>query len=341
MSRIVPGVLLVLLVAACSGQSGTGSSPTTTPTPSSTTTITPSGTSGPTLTSAELAAWKSTVSTFVERFNSNAHDPAAAFAAFTDNAAILDPLNGDYRIAPKTDVVRRWGEFVNASRDYSARTRAQYLALDAAADQTEVGGAPSEMAAVLTDGLLHELRVFRFAHARTATATTLELWYLLGDVDALNPQTCLARRTCGVDPRELAERYTRAWSSNDPAAIAGLYRTDATLTDSLLGVQVTGATAIAGLGSGVSTTCTVADIYVQTNDGDPATSDNKDPDGGKAVGIAVVQRCGTGGSAKPAVDQVSILMLGTRPATNEPIHLDPNGRIVSEEILRTPPPSSG
>lgn len=318
------------LVAGCAGSSGP------TGTTSSTGTSASSRPPAPVLTAAELKAWESDVSAFVERFNSNAHDAAAAFAAFTDDAALLDPGNGDYRIAPKDQLIRRWAEFVDASPGYSARTTARYLALDAAADQTEVGGAPPEMATALTGGVLHELRVFRFAQARTPTATTLELWYLLTDSENLNPETCLTRRTCGVDPRELAARYTQAWSSNDRAAIAALYSTDATLTDSLLGVQASGATAIAGLGSGVTATCTVVAIYVQTNDGDPVTSDNTDPDGGKAAGIAVVQRCGTGGSAQPTVDRVSILMLGTRPLADEPIDLDPGGRIVHEEILRNP-----
>ena len=324
---------LLVLIAACGGSAGP---------PSGSRSETPSGSGDlPTavLSAAELFAWDAEARGFVDRFNAEYQDAEAAFADFIDDAAVLDPSNGDYRIAPKAEVVARWDGFVQEYPDYSARTAGGFLDLSSAAFLTEVG-VPPEMAATLPDGFLHELRVFRFTEDLTATARVFELWYGLEDQEA-GQSGCLVPDGCGSEVRDLVDRYLAAWSSGDPARISALYRDDATFADGLLGAEASGAADIGLLGDtrfgGSTATCSPSDIYVQTNDGDPATTDNTDPDGGKIAGVALVYRCGlgTGGTAGP-VSNVSLLLLGTRPAGDAPIELDPNGLIVSEEVLHDP-----
>lgn len=294
------------------------------------------------LSSAELTAWGTAARGFADQFNADSADAQAAFANFTEDAAILDPGNGDFRIGPKPQVVSQWAAFVEAFPGYGALTTASYLATDSAAFPTEVRGLPADAAAVVEGGLLHELRVYRFVSDRTPTATTLELWYRLQDVDALNPDSCLTRRTCGTDPRGLADRYLAAWSSGDEAEIAALYGADATFEDSLLAIAGSGAAEIGGLSQqrfGVDTprACAATEVYVQSNDGDPATTDNTDPDGGKAFGVAVAYDCTLGaGSAARTISSVSLLLLGTRANGDVAPHLEPHGLIVSEEVLQDP-----
>jgi hypothetical protein len=332
--RVFAGVGLIALLAACGGteENSSGSSSAT---PSASAEL-------PTavLSAAELSAWEADARGFVDRFNAEYQDAEAAFADFTDDAAIVDPSNGDYRIAPKSEVVTRWDSFVRDYPDYSARTTGGFLDLAAGAYLTDVG-VFAELAAALPDGLLHELRVFRFTQDQTATSRELELWYLLEDQEALQ-EGCLIPDGCGPAVRDLVDRYLAGWSSGDPARISDLYRDDATFADSLLGVEASGAADIGLLsemrfGSNSTVACSPSDIYVQTNGGDPVATGNPDPDGGKIAGVALVYRCGMGtrGKANP-VSSVSLLMLGTRPAGNAPIEIDPTGLIVSEEVLHDP-----
>jgi hypothetical protein len=325
---------LLVLMVACGGSAGP---------PSGSGSETPSGSGGlppAALSADELSAWDAEARGFVDRFNANSQDAEAAFADFTDDAAVLDPSNGDYRIAPKPAVVARWDGFVKGYPDYSARTNGGFLALAAGAYPTDVG-VFAELAARLPDGHWNELRVFRFTEDLTATARVFELWYRLEDQEALQ-EGCLVPDGCGAEVRSLVDRYLAAWSSGDPAQISALYRDDATFADDLLGVEASGAADIGLLserrfGSDSTAACSPSDIYVQTNGGDPATTGNTDPDGGKIAGVALVYRCGTGtsGAASP-VSSVSLLLLGTRPTGNAPIELDPDRLIVSEQVLHDP-----
>jgi hypothetical protein len=132
------------------------------------------------------------------------------------------------------------------------------------------------------------------------------------------------------------DAYLATWTSGDPNRIAALYRDDATLTDGARNTRATGAAAIGSLANerfgGAAPSCDVRDIYVQTDDGDPRNSDNTDPKGGTVAGIAIVYRCEVGsGAAARALDSAALLIFGTRQARS--FDNDPNGLIVSEEIL--------
>ena len=132
----ISGMGLLALLVACGGTAGTSSGSSS---------AAPSGSGEfPTSRSAprNCPAWDSEAHGFVDGFNAAYRDAKAAFADFTDDAAILDPSNGDYRIARKSEVVARWDSFVQEYPDYSARTAGGYLDLSAAAFLTEVGVPP-------------------------------------------------------------------------------------------------------------------------------------------------------------------------------------------------------
>lgn len=337
--RILGGVALgVSLVLSGCGSGTDNAAQSTTPATSTSAATSAAGEPTALLSAAELTAWDTAARGFADQFNADSADAQAAFAHFTEDAAILDPQNGDFRIAPKLEVVSQWAAFAEQFPGYGATTTASYLATDAAAFPTEVRGLPAEAAALIEGGLLHELRVYRFVTDRTPTATTLELWYRLEDVDAMNPDSCLARRTCGTDPRSLADRYLASWSSGDQSQVAPLYSAEATFLDSLLGIAGSGSVGIGGLAQqrfGVEPrACAATDVYVQSNDGDPAMSDNTDPDGGKAFGVAVAYDCSLGtGSTARTISSLSLLLLGTRANGDVAPQLEPHGLIVSEEVL--------
>jgi hypothetical protein len=336
LGAVALGVAVVL--SGCGSGIDNASQPST---PAASTSAATSSAGEPTalLSAAELTAWETAARGFADQFNADSADAEAAFANFTEDAAILDPHNGDFRIGPKPQAVSQWAAFVEEFPGYRAQTTASYLATDSAAFPTEVRGLPPDAETLVEGGMLHELRVYRFIGDRTPTATTLELWYRLEDADALNPDSCLARRTCGNDPRSLADRYLAAWSSGNESEIAALYSADATFVDSLLAIAGSGAVEIGGLSQqrfGVDTprACAATDVYVQSNDGDPATSDNTDPDGGKAFGVAVAYDCSLGaGSTTRTISTLSLLLLGTRPNEDVAPQLEPHGLIVSEEVL--------
>jgi hypothetical protein len=110
----------------------------------------------------------------------------------------------------------------------------------------------------------------------------------------------------------------------------------------ILAIAGSGAIEIGGLSQqrfGVDTprACAATDVYVQGNDGDPATSDNTDPDGGKAFGVAVAYDCTLGaGSTARTISSLSLLLLGTRPNDDVAPQLEPHGLIVSEEVIHDP-----
>ena len=331
--RVAALAVVGLALAGCGGTVST-SPPSTSQTPSPT--ATPGIGPAAVVSAGELRRWEADALAFAQRFNDAWADADAAFAAFSEDAAVIDPSNADFSIAPKSEIIASWRGFAADMPDYSARTTGAYLSTAAGAYLTEVKGLwPADVASPSGQPLLHELRLFRFAGERsTAAATTFELWYRLDDMEALLGG-CVAPDRCAPEVRAFAQRYLAAWSSDDPAQIAALYRDDATLADSLLGISASGADAIGGVGLGRfgsgAPACSVQDVYIQTNDGDPKTSDNTDPDGGKIIGIAIVHRCASAAGGSQPIDGVSVLLLGTRQPKG--FDLDPRGLIVSDETF--------
>lgn len=331
--RVAVLAVVGLALAACGGTAST--SPPSTSQPHSPTAAPGTGPAA-VVSAAELRRWEGDALAFAQRFNDSWADAETAFAPFTEDAAVIDSSNADFSIAPKSEMIAAWRGFATDVPDYNARTTGAYLSTAAGAYLTEVKGLwPADVTSPSGQPLLHELRLFRFAgELSTAAATTLELWYRLDEAEVLHGG-CVAPDRCASDVRAFADRYLAAWSSGDPEQIAALYRDDATLADSLLEVKVSGADAIGGVGparfgSGAPA-CSVQDVYIQNNDGDPKTSDNTDPDGGKIIGLAIVHRCTPAAGSSQAIDGVSVVLLGTRQPKG--FDLDPRGLIVSDETF--------
>jgi len=348
--RVATLLVVAAIVAGCGGAGGSAapgdgtsgassSRPTSapaSPAPAPTATPSPVPTAVPSPpTAAELVRFDAAARAFVDRFNADWADATAAFAPFTPDAVVIDPTNMDYTIGPGPDVPSAWGAFARAYPAYRATTTAAFVSDVVAAVTTEVAGLPVD----LPDGLLHELRVFRFTDGSAAAATAMELWYELGDrlADPANTRLdCVAPDRCADDVAAYAEAYLAAWTSGDAQAIGRLYGDAATLIDGARGIRATGASAIGGLAdqrfAGAVAVCEVRDLFIQLDGGDPRTSDNVDPRGGSVAGIAILHRCELGTSAEERpLDALATLLFGTRQARS--FDNDPDGRIVSEEVL--------
>lgn len=328
---------------ASSGQppSASNTAPVPTPSPS----LTPSSSAAPARAS-DLRQFETAARGFADRFNANWADAPAAFADFTSDAILVDPTNMDFTIGPGSDLVTSWAAFGSAFPSYRATTQRVYVSSNVAALTTAVAG----LGVPLPDGLLHELRVFRFTSGAATRATSMELWYELKDRLADTEGTrrdCVAPDRCPVDARAFADAYIATWASADVARIAAMYSADAVFTDAARGVELSGPAQIARWGEpvlvigadgtrqrfgGNSPDCRVRDVFIQTDGADPRTSDNTDPKGGTIAGVAIAYACelGTSPGERP-VEGLTLLLLGTRQARS--FDNDLNGLIVSEEVL--------
>jgi len=346
-SRLLTGVLCASLVLACGATSSPAPTPGDSPAPtqvpataqpavaSPVATGTPVPTAAPPpATAAQVSGWQAAAVAFADRFNELYADAPAAFAAFTDDAGILDPSNADFWIGPKAVIVSSWDGWIHAVDSYDARTIRSYVTYSAAAIETDVrvewpAGEPA-----LSEPLTHELRIFRFAGTPADAVTTFELWYRLDGLEA-GTGTCFEIRDCGPALHALIDRYLAAWAAADGQAIASLYAPAATYEDATLAVRGAGPEGIAALaarrygGSPVGT-CSLRDTFLVMNDGDPSVADWNDPDGGKVAGMALVTTCAVGQDGRP-VDSVHVVMLGTW--TPSGYRMDAGGRIVSEEVF--------
>lgn len=271
---------------------------------------------------------------FADRFNELYDDADAAFADFTDDARILDPSNADFSIGPKSDIVTSWQSWIQGVVSYGARTIRTYVSSSAAAVVTDVTVEWPPGEAPVTEPVVHELRIFRFAGQPAASVTTFELWYRLDGLEA-GKGTCFELRDCGPELHAFIDRYLEAWSKDDGSAIASLYADGATFVDGTLGISAAGPAQIAALagmryGGAATASCTLRDAYLVMNDGDPSVSDWDDPDGGKVAGVALATTCDVG-SDRRTVESVSVLMLGTWSPAGYDMH--PEGRIVHEEVF--------
>lgn len=276
--------------------------------------------------------WQAAAVAFADRFNELYADADAAFAPFTDDARILDPTNADFLIGPKSDIVTSWRGFTADLLSYDARTLGTFVSSSAAALLTDVTVEWPPGTDMVP--LMHELRIFRFAGQPADRVTTFELWYRLDGIEA-GKGTCFELHDCGPALRAFIDRYLEAWSNSDASAIAALYADGATFEDGTLGIRATNPAGIAALaghryGDAGAASCTLGDAYLVMNDGDPTTADWDDPDGGKVAGVALVTKCAVGSEGR-TVEGASVLMLGTWTPTG--YDLDPDGRIVSEEVF--------
>jgi hypothetical protein len=297
-------------------------SPAASPPASATSTASP--TSHPRMSASELTAFDAAARELAAAMDANVADADKEFAQFTDDAWLTDPTNGDFSIAPKSAIVSSWASWMSGWPDYRSKTVKTFVSADAAAFETQATGLTGFMP---PDGVVDELRVMRFLG--DGRVRVFELWY---DVADMLEAPCLPQRDCPAAAKAFTDAYSAAWSSHDARRIAGLYRPDATLTDSALGVSANGPAAIAGLANGLVTPglrCVLRRSYLQTNDGDPSNSDNTDPLGGRIVGVGMVQGCET--ATGKSVDRLSVVLFGTRQPTS--FELDANQLIVAEETF--------
>lgn len=216
--RFVPYLAIAaLLVGACSDRAGAD-----TPTVA--------------LDASELDDWERTASEFFDQFYEGWPDLEARFSAFADDAVFYDPTFGDYWIGPQ-EIIAGWGMMPSVFPDLEAGVKSLFLSAEGAAFDVDwidfwPGEKPSDVPWPAG------LEVFSFDDTLVASE---DLWYTAETLEG-------PMNSCGGCTNEIqatADSYVTAWSSGDTDQIAALYSADATLSDSLFGVNATGPEGIA------------------------------------------------------------------------------------------------
>lgn len=318
MRRTVAVIIAVAaLVAACGGGAtspATSSSPTEMHSPTALVTPTaqptpepsfvePPGTATPS--AARVRQWAADALAFGETFDAAYADPEAVFMAFAEDARTRDPSNGDYLFDGKKAIVSAWEGLVRGWPDLDAHPTAAYVSSDGALIATDVDN--------LAPDRLHELRRYRWNGNRV---TEFELWYRVDQLGGCQPGTCEA------DARQLADRYLAAWSGDTADAVAAMYRDDATLSDTLIGVDAVGSAAIAETAEQrfgtAAPACQAIDLYGLTNGGI------------QIIGLAIHAQCVPSGAPSSAVESVFLLRFGSY--AGDGFDVDADGLITSEEV---------
>jgi ketosteroid isomerase-like protein len=339
-----------VLVAACGGTEITTTVPSATPTTQGVTTtqmvstpeaatttsrVATTTTETPVrMSAAEIGQQKTDAAAFVDGFYGAFPDADAMLANFADDATFYDPCDGDFLLKGKRVILgmqRDFNEYVHAQGG-TFDPKALYLSGDAAASSNVMENLwppwtpePADIPPTIT------LEVFRFKNGRVAS------WDIWNEAPSLELVSCgcFAPGKGGSEQLQaIAEKYLAAWDSGDKARIAALYHPDAVFTDTLLGLQAQGPTAISELGeqrfwSASDITFEVVDLYAQTNGYPPPTEDQ--PELGAITAVGIHYRCNLVIEGRPAtVDGLTTFQLGTLQGTFVP---DPNGLITREEVF--------
>ena len=163
--------------------------------------------------------------------------------------------------------------------------------------------------------------------------TKYELWFEDTTLEMLE-FGCFGVEAC-PDAQVLVDRYTQAWNSSESDLIAALYADDATFTDSVSGIEATGAEEISGLsdrrlGPGANAEIEVVAVYAQTNGYQlPAPSTG---DLGQVIALGIHYRVLDPDSDAPPLQRLATFEMGTRRSGGFDLH--PEGLITREEVFQ-------
>jgi hypothetical protein len=182
---------------------------------------------------------------------------------------------------------------------------------------------------------LIDLEVFHFKNGQV---TGLDIWNWASSLELMTFGVFAPGKGGPEQLKEIADRYLAAWASGDKARIAALYHEDASFSDTMLGLQAQGASAIAALGekrfgAGGPVTFEIIDLYAQTNTYQPPTE--QQPKQGAIIAVGIRYRCNQIVDGKPtSVESLTTFQLGTRMGKGLFLFdLDPNGLIHREEVF--------
>ena len=250
---------------------------------------------------------------------------------FADDIAFYDPSDGDFtiegkdRFAPiERNLLGFW-----AAADPSVET--VWVATDGASYRVAYPDVvwppwlpePSEHPPVVF------LYVFGF---EGESITEYELWLEDTTLEMLG-FGCFGVEAC-PDAQAMVDRYSRAWNSGESDLIAALYADDATFTDSVSGIEVTGAREISGLsdrrlGPGANAEIEVVGVYAQTNEYQLPSEATGDL--GQVIALGIHYRVLDPDGDAPPLQRLATFELGTRRSGGFDLH--PEGLITREEVF--------
>jgi hypothetical protein len=268
----------VVLVFGCSAPSTpSGGSP-------------PSGLASAVTSAGQLRSRTTAATAFVNRYHLVYGDPTQLAPMLTESFVFFDPNDGDYEITPRASFVEVARQVAASYPSMRRTVTATLTATDRFALEVTFNPEfwPPFGSEPTSRGPVRGLEVFGF---RDDLASSFDTWTSVGTMQAGKLGCYGATASCGPDIAALEQRYTSAWSSGDRSAVAALYRADASLEDSVLGLRVTGARAIAATAAarfGSQPRITVLDSYIQTAGPYPPASAT-DPQG-QVIAVAVKYR---------------------------------------------------
>ena len=248
-----------------------------------------------------------------------------------DDATFTDPTSGD-ALAGKASITRMVGLMEVGFPDLDYRIDGVFLSADGALYELEADGLwPPFVPTPANHPPVGEIQATR---VEGDLLKTTELAFPVSDLEMF-PLGCFADHGCSDQYDQWVSDYVSAWSSGDAGKIAALYRDDAVFTDSLLGLDVTGAAEIGRLGqtrfgpaAGVS--IEVLGRYAQTDT--YKTPYSADPNLGAIIGVGVHYRA-TMTIDGQEVSLESFALLHYATFTPLGLDADPDGRIVDEQVF--------
>ena len=287
------------------------------------------GLPAPVLPQSEIEQLAEEATAFAEQHIEAWPDVDAFVAEFTDDYTFADPTWSDFRVGDDNVIamLRRW----ESMTDYHIDVTAEYVSVDGAAFEETWPGLQPPMPLPPHPPVASGLNVRTFEDGE---AQREDIWYRTEDNVAYGIG-CFAVDNCPA-LQDTVDRYTTAWVGNDSEALAALYSQDATFTDSMLGLDASGSTAIGELadkrfGSPNGPSIEVLDLYAWTDGPSPPTDNN--PGAGRLVGIAIHYRATLNGTTETQ-EAVTTLELGIK--TKDGIEADAQGLIHHEEVYHSP-----
>ena len=254
-------------------------------------------------------------------------------AYYTEDGTIFDPSDDQFGVQGREVIKSFYRNFFGYVHNIRVQRDNAYISADGAAYVvTPLGLWPPWVPEPPDHPNVKALDAMRFDNALIVTEG---MWFSPDTLEMVSFGVFAQGGGGSARLQQLAERYLAAWSSGDKARIAALYRDDAVFSDSMLGLEAAGPTAISELGtkrfgSSGHAGFEILGFYAQTNGSDPFSADK--PDQGAIAGMAIHFRCTVPvGGHSTSFEGFVLCELGTRQASA--FAVDPNGLIGHEEVF--------
>jgi ketosteroid isomerase-like protein len=306
--------LVLAVITACSGGESTDQMPV------------------PELSRAAIEQLDSDATSFAERHMGVWPDVDAFVANYADDAIFADPTWSDFRAGNDnlSAMLKTWAAYT----DFTYEMTGTYVSVDGAAyEETWYGLLPPLPPLPEPPPVTRGLEVYKF---RDGQAIVNDMWYPPEDNEMFG-LGCFAVDGCPAF-WDTVDRYVDAWSSRDSGEVADLYSPDTRFTDSIVGLEVSGADGVGRLaerrfGSVGDLSITVLGTYAWTDGIYPPTE--ADPDRGTLLGVAIHYRVDVVVDGMTWVQEaITTLELGDRDA--EGVDADPERLIHTEEVFHEP-----